>query len=85
MREHHRGIRNDTSDLVSMSKEAINFWLSKFVVEVRRTDGDLYPPNSIYQICCGLGRSFRLNNRSDVHIFNGSEFVVFRRLPNERT
>ena len=32
-------------------------WLSKFVVEVRRKDGKPYPPQSLYQICCGLQRA----------------------------
>ena len=37
-----------------MSVVAINFWLCKFVIEVRRKDGKPYSPDSLYQICCGL-------------------------------
>ena len=41
-------------DLAGMSVESMNFWLSWFVLEVRWRDCKEYPPNSLYQICCGL-------------------------------
>ena len=41
------------------SNEELNRWLSKFVVEVRRKDGKPCPPQSLYQICCGLLRYVR--------------------------
>lgn len=40
--------------LVSMTEESLLFWLPKFIAEVRKGDGGLYPPNGVYQICCGL-------------------------------
>ena len=45
-----------------MTKTELNYWLSHFVVEVRRKDGELYPPNTLYQICCGLQRTTRETN-----------------------
>lgn len=41
-------------DITSMSCDSMNFWLCRFVVEVRRKDNKPYPPSSLYQICCGL-------------------------------
>lgn len=61
-----------------MANEDLKFWISKFVVEVKRKDGTPYPPNSLYQICCGLGRGLVDIGRSDVDIFNAPEFALFR-------
>ena len=36
--------------------QQLDHWLSKFVLEARKKDGEQYPPNSIYAICCGLQR-----------------------------
>ena len=42
-----------------MSAEQINFNLSRFVLEVRRQDGEPYPPRSLYIIMCGILRHLR--------------------------
>ena len=34
--------------------QSIAFWLPKFVAEVRKGNGQPYPPNCLYQISCGL-------------------------------
>ena len=47
---------------VSMTEDGLLFWLPKFVSEARKTDGNLYPPNSVYQICCGLACALRSAN-----------------------
>lgn len=36
----------------------INKWMSKFVVEARRKDGQPYPPKSMYMLCVRLLRYF---------------------------
>ena len=33
-----------------MTKEALLLWLPKFVAEIRKSDGSVYPPNSVYHI-----------------------------------
>ena len=38
------------------SVDALNFWLARFVVEVRREDGKPYPPATINNILAGLYR-----------------------------
>ena len=35
---------------------ALNHWLSKFVLEARKADGEPYLPNTLFQICSGLLR-----------------------------
>jgi hypothetical protein len=42
------------ADFIAMPDvESMNFWLSRFVAEMRKQDGTDYPPNTVYQICCG--------------------------------
>ena len=36
--------------------ESLNFWMPRFVAEVRRQDGKPYPPKTIHQILAGLQR-----------------------------
>ena len=43
-----------STHLIDMPVEAIAFWLTKFVSEVRRGDGQPYPPNTLYQISLSL-------------------------------
>ena len=63
------------------TKAQLSHWLSKFVVEVRRKDGKPYPPQSLYQICCGLLRYVR-DLRPEVYFFTDSEFRRFQQSLN---
>lgn len=60
-----------------MSSEAMKCWLSRFVVEARKKNGSEYPPNTLYQICCGLGRALRNVDRADVKLFDEAKFGLF--------
>jgi len=51
-----------------MSKQAINFWLGKFVLEVRRRDGRPYSPDTLYQIWYALLRLLKEVDRADFNI-----------------
>ena len=42
-----------------LSFEKMNYWMSKFILEVRRKDGLEYPPNTLYCIVCGVMRHIR--------------------------
>ena len=37
-----------------LSVTEMNFWLSRFVLEIRKKSGDPYPPESLYSLICGL-------------------------------
>ena len=39
----------DTS-LLQMQVEDLAYWMSKFVLEARKTDGSEYPPKTLYAI-----------------------------------
>ena len=55
----------------------MNFWLCRFVVEAHKRDGKEYPPNTLYQICCGLGRALKVVEHADVKIFDDTKFSAF--------
>ena len=48
--------------------QEITFWLSRFVLVVRREDGNCYPPNSLYKLCCGLLRQLNDCGRPEVNM-----------------
>jgi hypothetical protein len=56
----------------------LDYWISKFILEVRRRDGQPYPPNSIYQLCCGLLRWIR-DTKPSLNLFTDAEFTSFRK------
>lgn len=48
-------------DLSKATHMQLNFWLSRFIVEARRADGNPYPPNTIYNIICAIQVSRKIN------------------------
>ena len=46
-------------DFTKMNVKSLQFWLPKFVLEVRRADQQHYPPDSLYAICAGLQRGLK--------------------------
>ena len=67
-------------DITKMTATAINHWLQRFVVEVRKGNGEHYCPDSLHQICCGLQRALRAAGNTDINFFDGKEFAPFREL-----
>ena len=57
--------------LMICSSVELNQWLCKFVIEVRR-----YPPNSLYQLCCGIIRYVR-EKKPAINFFTDEEFAGF--------
>ena len=74
--ELETGYKLDTK-FASMNVTAMNFWLRKFILEVRNLNGKEYSPDSLYQICCGLHRSLKDNNRNE-NIIDDAELAEFR-------
>ena len=52
--------------------------ICKFVLEVRRKDGNHYPPNTLHQLCCGVLRQVR-EVKPGLDIFKDAAFASFRR------
>ena len=51
-------------DFCKISTQAMNFWLAKFILEVRRRDGKSYSGETLYQVCCGLLRLLKEADRA---------------------
>ena len=66
-------------DFGTLSVAEMKFWLCRFVLEVRKANGEPYNPTTLYQIGCGLLRHLCNNsNRSDVNFMDSSDFHQFR-------
>ena len=61
----------------AMDNEQLRYWLSRFVLEVRKRDGSEYPPNTLHHICCGLLRHIRQSGRPEVDFFKDPMFSNF--------
>ena len=46
-----------------MTDTELSHWLTRFVLEVRKKNGDLYPPNTLHHIVAGLQRHLRWSGR----------------------
>ena len=51
----HKVVQLSTS-IEEMDAVTLNYWLSKFVMEVAKKSGDRYPPKTFYGIVCGIRR-----------------------------
>ena len=55
--------------------KGMNFWLRKFVMEVRKKDGEPYPPDSLYSLCCGLFHGLKDADWFGLKAFDNPEFA----------
>ena len=51
--------------------------LSHFVIEVRKKNGDEFPPNSLHHIVCGIQRYLRFNGNASIDFLNDPMFAAF--------
>ena len=76
--EDWRKHRNSNiSPLIELSEPELNQWLACFVLEVRKKDGTVYPPNTLHHLVAGLLRHMRGNGRQ-VDFFQDPGFSTFR-------
>ena len=54
-----------SNHLEEMPAEALKFWLPRFILEVRKKNTDEYPPNSLYQMVCGIQRHLQKISTTD--------------------
>jgi len=50
--------------IARMDALSLNYWLSRFVMEVAKKSGGRYPPKTVYGIICSLGRYLEEKNGS---------------------
>ena len=43
-----------SSEMEDMDAITLNYWFTKFVMEVAKDSGERYPPRTVYGIVCGL-------------------------------
>lgn len=83
--ESWRQTRNKTGHeipaLCGMTVGQMDTYLCRFVIEVRKRNGDKYPPNSLYHIMCGLLRKLRDDNIHNMNFLDQSDsrFAHLRR------
>ena len=54
-----------SADIAGMDALSLNYWLSKFVMEVAKSSGGKYPPKTVYGIICALKRYLEEKNGSE--------------------
>ena len=54
-----------SADIAGMDALSLNYWLSKFVMEVAKKSGGRYPPKTVYGIICALKRYLEEKNGSE--------------------
>ena len=56
--------------------DELGYWLSRFVLEIKKKDGSYYPPETLWSICCAIQRELREYKR-DLHIFDEADPAFF--------
>ena len=64
--------------ILSLTPQQLNYWLTRFILEVRKRDGSQYPPNTIHHITAGIMRYLRWNGKPNIDLFKDPEFREFR-------
>jgi hypothetical protein len=64
----------------------LDYWLQRFIVEIRRKDGNPYPPSTLLAITSGIQRHLRTENNAQVNFFKEDEntFLGFRKALDAR-
>ena len=60
------------------SKEDLNHWMTRFIIEIRCKDGKEYPQNTLYSISCAILRHIR-NYCPELNFFAQPEIHGFRK------
>ena len=63
--------------LVLMDDAFLQYWLTHFIIEIRKQNGLEYPPNTLHHLVCGILRFLRQNRRPEVAFFIDASFQDF--------
>ncbi len=64
--------------LKEISTQELSTKLSLFVFEVRKQNGEEFPPNSLLHLVAGIQRYIRIEGRPSIDFFKDSQFSEFR-------
>jgi len=56
--------------LLSDDSKELSWWLQKYAVSTRKTNGDKYPPKTVYLLLCGLQRHMRERKQHPFNLFD---------------
>ena len=76
--EEWKKCRNISKKTKAMTETELNDNLSHFVLEIRKTDGNEYPPDTVYHICCGIMRYLHLECQPGIDFFKNASVKPFR-------
>ncbi len=66
-------VQNLDTNIVNMTTGSLNFWLSRFIQEVVKANGERYPARTSYGIVCGLKRYLQEESDLPVSILDKNE------------
>ena len=57
-------------EIEDMDAISLNYWLTKFVMEIAKDSGERYPPRTVYGIVCGVKRHLteKMGTRRWIHL-----------------
>ena len=67
-----------STSFCKLTVSEMDFWLSMFILEVHKKNGDPYPPNTLYQLICGLQRQLREHGHADIKLLDNPSLHGFR-------
>ena len=76
-KEREQTTHTHIPSLSTMTVAQLSHWMTRFVLEARKKNGDPYPPNSLHHIVTGLMRHLRWSGRV-IDFFKDSNFIEFR-------
>ena len=73
-------VKTVNANILANTDDEVNKWMAKFVAEIRKKEepGKCYPPNSLYQLCCGLQRFILTTPARALSLFEDSRFKHFQ-------
>ncbi|XP_070576773.1 uncharacterized protein KIAA1958-like isoform X1 [Ptychodera flava] len=76
----------DSSDLnvdkalKDMDDKELSYWLSRFILEVRKTNGDEYPAKTLFCIIMGIQSHIRIETGKTLSVIEQQEYEPFRQV-----
>ena len=77
-RHRQETLGDSIPNLTELNRRELQYWLTRFVLEVRKRDGSEFPPNTLHHISCGLMRHLRWNGQPSIDFFTDSDFSEFK-------
>ena len=76
--DYRRKTGASISAITELSRTDLQYWMTRFMLEVRKKNGAEFPPNSLQHICCGLMCHLKWNGQPLIDIVRDSDFADFR-------